>query len=282
MDWGVIIFGLILMGGPALWIVSDSSKRYGKTSWILAALVAPTLWASLVVYALKRFFQKPGGVPLKPTPFHWLAAVVPSLLIFGLSQTSHPANPGTAAAPPPAVTTAKSVPADAYREALALGAAKNFDGALGKLRSIPKTGKDTDKVKAKIREYEKLLDAKLKAEDLANTKKRQDEEKADAVLHPANYLKIVSQSWHKGGFGSVALFDVTIQNNSAVTVGDIQLVARFNGESGTEVGSRFLNSKTLNVILKPHQTRTFSEVNFGLVSDQASGGGVEIRGAKSF
>lgn len=115
--------------------------------------------------------------------------------------------------------------------------------------------------------------AKKLAQKLAKQQKKLADAQAsigDMRSRPFNYIKITSFKFTKGGFGSVALCDFTLRNTSKIDIKDISLHADFEGESGTNVGSRFNNNKVLNVIIKAGHSRHFDHVNFGLISDQAS------------
>jgi hypothetical protein len=85
--------------------------------------------------------------------------------------------------------------------------------------------------------------------------------------NPVRDLDVTSSSWHKGGFGVVPIWVVTIRNNSKVAVfSDIEYRTSYSAPSGTDVGS---NTGTILDVIRPGQTRTF-EVNDGFINSQAT------------
>lgn len=98
----------------------------------------------------------------------------------------------------------------------------------------------------------------------ANTKKAFDYEK--------DGLQLVSSKWQKGGFGSVALWKVTIKNVSDKPLGDIKFSTEYYSETKNIVskgGSKGLLGKdTIEKIVPPKSTKTF-DVNDGFISDEA-------------
>lgn len=75
---------ILMIGAPAFWVLVDSAKRYGRPSWILAALVPFTLWGTAVIYLLIRLTKKPTAKngEVKPLlPWHYAAVGVPLLLV---------------------------------------------------------------------------------------------------------------------------------------------------------------------------------------------------------
>jgi hypothetical protein len=73
--------------------------------------------------------------------------------------------------------------------------------------------------------------------------------------------------WWKGGFDSVMMADVKIRNNTATAVKDIVISCSESGPSRTVIDH---NAHTVFDIVKPGQTRTFREVNLGLIRSQAT------------
>jgi hypothetical protein len=105
------------------------------------------------------------------------------------------------------------------------------------------------KYAAKAQEYQALVD------------KRQYE--AD---HPEESLEVIESRITRGGFGSVALLDVTIKNNAAFTIRDPVITCRMEGESGTVIHAL---SATAYAELKSGTTKRISKVNMGLMDAQA-------------
>ncbi len=90
--------------------------------------------------------------------------------------------------------------------------------------------------------------------------------------NPTKYIKIVKQSWRKGGFGSVAIHNLTIRNESNYDIKDISIKFSYLSDSGTLLD---YNVQTIYQIIKAKKTRTFYDVNAGLVHSQATRGGVD-------
>jgi hypothetical protein len=96
------------------------------------------------------------------------------------------------------------------------------------------------------------------------------------VNKPFNYekdgLQHVSSKWQKGGFGTVAIWKVTIKNVSDKPLGDIKFSTEYYSETKNIVskgGTKGLLGKdTIEKIVPPKSTRTF-EVNDGFVGDEA-------------
>jgi len=89
-------------------------------------------------------------------------------------------------------------------------------------------------------------------------------------------LVVVRSSWQKGGFDTVALWTVTIKNNSVIAAyKDIEYETSYSAASGTDVDD---NSGKILDLLEPGKTRTF-EVNDGFVRSQASRARFDITGA---
>lgn len=100
--------------------------------------------------------------------------------------------------------------------------------------------------------------------------------KAGNTSTPFDYLTDglvkVSAKWHKGGFGSIAIWKVTIKNVSDKPLGDIKFSTEYFSETNNLVGrggtKGILGKDTIEKIVPAKSTRTF-EVNDGFVSDEA-------------
>jgi hypothetical protein len=92
-------------------------------------------------------------------------------------------------------------------------------------------------------------------------------------------LEIVKATWKKGGFGAIALWDVTIRNNSDKPLGDIKFRTQYSSETGNIVSKGgvdgVLGKDTIEKVVPPGKTRKF-EVNDGFVSDEAHKAGFEL------
>ena len=85
-------------------------------------------------------------------------------------------------------------------------------------------------------------------------------------------LVLVSAKWEKGGFGAVAIWRVTIKNESDTPLGDIKYRTVYISESGNTVGKggidSLLGKDTIEKIVPAKKSRTF-EVNDGFINDEA-------------
>lgn len=91
--------------------------------------------------------------------------------------------------------------------------------------------------------------------------------------YEANGLQLVSSKWQKGGFGSIAIWKVTIRNISDKPLGDIKFSTEYYSETGNVVsrgGTKGLLGKdTIEKIVPPKSSRSF-EVNDGFIGDEAT------------
>jgi len=112
--------------------------------------------------------------------------------------------------------------------------------------------------------------------------------KPEATIKPASTeepfscdtaVRVVASKWEKGGFGTVALWKVTLRNLSKKTIGDFRFRTVDYSETGNTVGSggvdSLLGKDTIQKILPGLSSRTF-EVNDGFISDEAVRAGFEI------
>lgn len=93
---------------------------------------------------------------------------------------------------------------------------------------------------------------------------------------PRTDIMVEASSWSKDGFGTVAVWKLTLRNtNPMVQYADIEYKTAYSAPSGTLVGSG--EGKILE-ILGPNQRKTF-EVNDGFIDSRASGARLTISGA---
>jgi len=86
-------------------------------------------------------------------------------------------------------------------------------------------------------------------------------------------LKIKKINWHIGGFGTVMVADLTIENQSEYGIKDFTIDCRLSGKSGTKISSC---SKTIYEILPAKTTKTFRRVNVGLIHPDSARASCEI------
>lgn len=82
--------------------------------------------------------------------------------------------------------------------------------------------------------------------------------------------------WETSGFGSVALWNINLKNNSKVTTWqDIQYETAYGGESGKQLRT---HRGELNIVLKPGQSRSMTAVNDGFIPQGATKASIELIG----
>jgi len=80
-------------------------------------------------------------------------------------------------------------------------------------------------------------------------------------------IKFTWNSWHKGGFGNVALLSFTIENTNAYAVKDVEIYCDWRAASGTTLGSH--SGRVYQTIL-PHKKLKVSNFNFGFIDSQVA------------
>lgn len=136
-------------------------------------------------------------------------------------------------------------------------------------------------------EENKQKDAQIAARDAEMAAKARQtlQEQADkaaayvreANRNPADRMTALLVSWQKGGFGSIGLVTVAIDNANDFTVRDIGITCTFTGNSGTKI------SEITHVIydtVKAKSKRTFKDVNIGFINSQSSRAGCSVDTAK--
>ena len=81
----------------------------------------------------------------------------------------------------------------------------------------------------------------------------------------AGQVTIISQKWHRAY--SILSADLTIQNDNANSVKDIEIWCNFYGKSGTLIHS---NPAIIYDKIPPNSLKTFNKVNIGLIDPQAN------------
>jgi hypothetical protein len=99
----------------------------------------------------------------------------------------------------------------------------------------------------------------------------------EATRNPATKMSVENMTWSIGGFGTVAVVTVTINNSNDFPVKDVGLECRFSGKSGTELSTV---NHTIFDSLKAKSKRTFKEVNVGFINSQSARAGCSVETAK--
>jgi len=96
---------------------------------------------------------------------------------------------------------------------------------------------------------------------------------------PNTELVIVKSTWRAGGFGTVALWQVTLKNNTSKPIGNIQYRTAYYSETGNIVDKGGIDSpldkKIIQKVIPPKSTRTI-EVNDGFTHREAHRAGFEL------
>ncbi|GAC1338712.1 MAG: hypothetical protein NVSMB20_15010 [Bradyrhizobium sp.] len=80
---------------------------------------------------------------------------------------------------------------------------------------------------------------------------------------PLDGLRIASQSWRRGGLGSIALVTFTLRNTNAYAVKDIQISCAFNRRDGSHLTDR---ARVIHDTINMKSRRTFARVHVGFVN----------------
>lgn len=101
--------------------------------------------------------------------------------------------------------------------------------------------------------------------------------RSEATRNPATAMSVKNFSWKKGGFGSVAIMDLTIANENNFAIKDVTVRCRLFASSGTELSTVV---GTIYQIIQPKSTKTFADVNMGLIHSQSSRSNCGVETAK--
>jgi len=87
-------------------------------------------------------------------------------------------------------------------------------------------------------------------------------------------VKLKLNSWKKGGFDSIMLVNLTIENPTEYSVKDVSITCTHYAPSGTEIDS---NSRTVYEVVPAKGRKSIREFNMGFIHSQASTTNCEIR-----
>lgn len=97
-----------------------------------------------------------------------------------------------------------------------------------------------------------------------------------AAADPADAVKVVKQTWKKGGHNKIGITDITISNDNAFAVKDLKIRCVFTTKATGKVTEI---QQTIAGPLKPKSEQTFKKVSFGFVDTEAAEGACEVRDA---
>lgn len=116
----------------------------------------------------------------------------------------------------------------------------------------------------------------------AEAKRKAERDKADEIArelrrNPAEKMKVSSFTWRLGGFDTVAIATLTIQNDNDFRVKDVDLACRFSANSGTVLSTP---SKTIYDLIPAKGRKSFKDVSIGFVNTQSARGSCWVESAK--
>ena len=117
---------------------------------------------------------------------------------------------------------------------------------------------------------EQITELYMEAEDKGWKTEAKDfveKERIKLVSSPNKHIEIVKNDWHKTGFGSIPVHDITLKNLTDYNLKDFTIRAEYYSESGTLLD---VKTETIYQTLNAGETKTFSEINFGFVHDQVA------------
>jgi hypothetical protein len=88
-----------------------------------------------------------------------------------------------------------------------------------------------------------------------------------AETAPVDGLKIMSQSWRRGGLGSKALVTFTLRNGNDYAVKDIEIFCSFARMDGSHLTDR---QRVIHDTVNMKSRRTFARMHIGFVNINAS------------
>ena len=89
---------------------------------------------------------------------------------------------------------------------------------------------------------------------------------APVLPQPIDAFSISKANWKVGGFGTVAVFNFTFQNDNDYPVKDPEVTCTFFAASGTTLST---GTKTVYEAFKAKSSRTIRDFNFGFMHSQA-------------
>jgi hypothetical protein len=84
---------------------------------------------------------------------------------------------------------------------------------------------------------------------------------------PLDKLKISSQSWRRGGLGSIALVTLTLRNRNDYAVRDIEVACAFARRDGSHLTDR---NRVIHESVNKRSQKTFARIHVGFVNINAS------------
>jgi hypothetical protein len=92
-------------------------------------------------------------------------------------------------------------------------------------------------------------------------------ESPPAPAPPLDGLKISSQSWRRGGLGSIALVTFTLRNTNDYAVKDIEIACAFNRRDGSHLTDR---TRLIRDTVNMKSRKTFARMHVGFININAS------------
>jgi len=137
---------------------------------------------------------------------------------------------------------------------------------------------ENEAYKERLTYYSKKVIEHQKMEQIEKEKiKKAELDENIARSNPEQFLEIVKFSWSKEGFGNVMEANFTIKNTAPIDIKDFEVLCKHSAASGSLIDS---NDQIIYDIVKANSTRTFRNVNMGLIHTQVSKSSCQVVSAK--
>ena len=211
-----------------------------KSGW-LGALILTAFLSFVVVMIVVSITRKDANEPVFPPPEPPKPSPVPERALRALAPAERMER----------IRGAKDVLSKPRASSSELASARSL------LQSVTADQPEFKQAKTLIKQLDKKVGEATEREDIDK-----------------NPIKVVSQTWERGGFETVALWKVTFHNRSAYPVGNIRYRTEYFAETGAKVDS---SKNLIQKIIQPHQRRTI-EVNDGFMHREAFTANFSIEG----
>lgn len=108
-------------------------------------------------------------------------------------------------------------------------------------------------------------------------KAEQEARETEMKRDPATKMTLAAMTWNVGGFGTIGIINVTVDNANDFGVKDIAVRCIFSGKSGTELSS---TRHTIFDTIAAKSKKVFREVNVGFINSQSARARCEVETAR--
>lgn len=99
----------------------------------------------------------------------------------------------------------------------------------------------------------------------------------EATRNPATKMSVENMTWSIGGFGSVGVVTLAINNSNDFPIKNVGIECQFSGKSGTRLSTV---THTIFDSLKGRSKRTFKGVNVGFINSRSARAGCSVETAR--